>query len=72
MISTCLIQEAHLRDEDDALLFTKEWKGGEAAWSVGSVYGSGVGVLCGKRSIQIMDTFSVIQGRVLVVDFKKV
>lgn len=64
----CLIQEAHLSDEDDALLFTKEWKGGEAAWSV---YGSGVGVLCGKKSIQITDTFSVIQGRVLVVDFKK-
>lgn len=67
----CMVQEAHLRDEGDVLLFTEEWGGGEAVWSVGSVYGSGVGVLCGRKSIKIIDTFSVIQGRVLVVDIKK-
>lgn len=43
----------------------------EAAWSVGSIHGSGVGVLCGRKSIQIIDMFSVIQGRVMVVDIRK-
>lgn len=30
-----------------------------------------MGVLCGRKNIQIIDMFSVIQGRVMVVDIKK-
>lgn len=67
----CLVQEAHLRDERDVALFTEEWKGGEASWSIGGVHGTGVGVLCGDKDIRIIESFTVIQGRVMVVDIDK-
>uniref|UniRef100_A0A669B355 CCHC-type domain-containing protein n=1 Tax=Oreochromis niloticus TaxID=8128 RepID=A0A669B355_ORENI len=46
-------------------------KGGEASWSIGGVHGSGVGVLCGDKDIRIIESFTVIQGRVMVVDIDK-
>lgn len=65
----CLIQEAHLRDERDVVLSTEEWRGGEALWSVGGVHGSGI--LCGTKDIRIIESFTVIQRRVMVVDIDK-
>lgn len=67
----CLVQEAHLKDEGDVVVFTEEWRGGEASWSIGGVHGTGVGVLCGNKGIRIMESYTVIQGRVMVVDVEK-
>lgn len=38
---------------------------------MGSVHGSGIGVLCGDKEIRIVDSFTVVQGRVMCVDIKK-
>lgn len=67
----CLLQEVHLKDEGDVAVFTEEWRGGESAWSIGGVHGTGVGVLCGNKSIQIKESYTIIQGRVMVVDVEK-
>lgn len=67
----CLLQEVHLKDEGDIDLFTEEWRGGESAWSIGGVHGTGVGVLCGNKSIRIKESYTLIQGRVMVVDVEK-
>lgn len=67
----CLLQEVHLKDEGDVAVFTEEWRGGESAWSIGGVHGTGVGVLCGNQSVQIKESYTIIQGRVMVVDVEK-
>lgn len=67
----CLLKEVHLKDEGDIDLFTEEWRGGESAWSIGGVHGTGVGVLCGNKSIRIKESYTLIQGRVMVVDVEK-
>lgn len=67
----CLLQEVHLKDEKDVVIFSEQWRGGESAWSIGGVYGTGVGVLCGNKSIKIKESYTVIQGRVMVVDVEK-
>lgn len=66
--SVCFLQEVHLRDSGDISLFSKEWGRGESRWSVGGVHSTGVGILFGDRDIKVIDGFSLVQGRVLVVD----
>lgn len=65
----CLMQEVHLRDAQDIKKFTKEWGKGESRWGVGGVHSTGVGILFGRREFKIEQCFSVVQGRVLLVDF---
>lgn len=45
--------------------------GGGARWSIGRVHGSGVRVLCGSKEIRIVESFTVMQERVMVVDIEK-
>lgn len=65
----CLLQEVHLRDGDDVRRFSKEWVRGESRWGIGGVHSTGVGILFGGREFKIVNCFSVVQGRVLLVDF---
>ncbi|KAI4900111.1 hypothetical protein NFI96_030423, partial [Prochilodus magdalenae] len=46
----CCLQEVHLRDQRDEALFSQQWKGGRAHWSVGGVHSTGVGILLGDHS----------------------
>lgn len=64
----CFLQEVHLRDMGDVPVFSKEWAKGESRWGIGGVHSSGVGILFGDRDFCVVGSFSVIQGRVLVVD----
>lgn len=64
----CFLQEVHLKDGGDAQVFSGEWSRGESRWGVGGVHSSGVGVLFGCRDFHLSGCFSVVQGRVLVVD----
>ena len=65
----CLLQEVHLRDGEDCKRFSKEWSRGEARWGMGGVHSTGVGVLFGGWDFTIVSCFSVVQGKVLRVDF---
>ena len=64
----CFVQEAHLRDGRDVGVFARGWGRGESCWGVGGVHSSGVGILFGDRGFRVSGSFSVVQGRVLVVD----
>ena len=64
----CFIQEVHLRDGGDVGVFSGGWLKGESRWGVGGVHSSGVGVLFGDQDFHVSGSFSVVQGRVLVVD----
>ena len=66
--SLCLLQEVHLKDEEDVKLFSKEWTKGDSRWSIGGVHSSGVGTLSGNQEVHFVGSFSVVQGRVLVTD----
>lgn len=60
-----------MRDGRDVVSFSEKWRGGKARWSIGTVHGFGVGVSCGSKEIQIVESFTVMQGRVMVVDINK-
>lgn len=62
------MQEVHLKDDRDVVLFKREWGLGESFWSVGGVHSSGVGILFADRAFVIEECFTVSQGRVLGVD----
>lgn len=67
--TVCLLQEVHLKSEKDKVNFSREWVKGESRWSIGGVHSSGVGLLCGNnREIEILNSFSFVHGRALVVD----
>lgn len=68
--SLCLLQEVHLKDDNDVSLFSREWVKGDSRWSIGGVHSTGVGVLCGDGETRIVGSFSVVQGRVLVLDIE--
>ncbi|KAJ8398700.1 hypothetical protein AAFF_G00418970 [Aldrovandia affinis] len=64
-----LLQEVHLRDEEDAAAFTREWGWGPSGWSVGGVHADGVGILFRGASFVVEEVVSTVVGRVLYVDF---
>ena len=64
----CFLQEVHLRSQEEGKRFSLEWTRGFSFWSVGGVHSSGVGILFGGRDVSIVNVFSFVQGRVLVVD----
>lgn len=67
-LHVCFLQEVHLKDGGDVREFSEGWLKGESRWGVGGVHSSGVGILFGNKDFQVRDSFSVVQGRVLVVD----
>lgn len=65
--AVCLLQEVHLRNENDVSKFSKVWVMGDSRWSVAGVHSTGVGLLCGNNGdMTIQGSFSPVQGRVLV------
>lgn len=65
----CFLQEVHLKDQKGfKFKFAKEWTKGLSAWGVGGVHSTGVGVLFRGWDFSVLETFSVVQGRVLGVD----
>ena len=56
----CFLQEVHLKDGGDVRVFSDGWKRGDSR--------SGVGILFGDRDFHVSGSFSVVQGRALVVD----
>lgn len=66
--SICFLQEVHLKDASDIDLYTKEWGMGESRWSVGGVHSSGVGVLLKDKEMEVVQSFSVVPGRILSMD----
>ena len=64
-----ILQEVHLRDEDDVRIFSQEWTGGPSGWSVGSVHSNGVGILFKGQAFSIEEVMTVVAGRIIVVDF---
>ncbi|KAJ8358254.1 hypothetical protein AAFF_G00020090 [Aldrovandia affinis] len=64
-----LLQEVHLRDEEDVAVFTREWGWGPSGWSVGGVHADGVGILFRGSSFVVEEVVSTVAGRVLYVDF---
>ena len=64
----CCLQEVHLRDQRDEAIFSQQWKGGRAHWSVGGVHSTGVGILLGDHSFVKVSPFTISQGRALGVD----
>ncbi|KAJ8355136.1 hypothetical protein AAFF_G00091360 [Aldrovandia affinis] len=64
-----LLQEVHLRDEEDVSAFTREWVWGPSEWSVGGVHSDGVGILFRGFSFVIDEVVGFITGRVIFVDF---
>lgn len=63
-----LLQEVHLRDEEDAAAFTREWTWGPTVWSVGSVHASGIGILFKGFAFGVSEVVSIMVGRVVYVD----
>ncbi|KAJ8358363.1 hypothetical protein AAFF_G00013200 [Aldrovandia affinis] len=63
-----LLQEVHLRDEEDVSAFTREWVWGPSGWSVGGVHSDGVGILFRGFSFVIEEVVGFIAGRVIFVD----
>ena len=64
----CFIQEVHLKDHKDVLMFKREWSRGESVWSVGGVHSSGVGILFGSWEVRVEEVFVVVQGRAVGAD----
>ncbi|KAJ8402876.1 hypothetical protein AAFF_G00361900 [Aldrovandia affinis] len=64
-----LLQEAHLRDEEDAAALSREWVWGPSGWSVGSVHSDGVGILFRGPSFVVEEVVVLVAGRVMYTDF---
>ena len=64
----CFLQEVHLKDGGDVRIFSEGWKRGDTRWVVVGVHSSGLGILFGERDFHVSGSFSVVQGRALVVD----
>ena len=64
----CFLQEVHLRDVRDKVIFSREWGRGPSVWSVGGVHSTGVGILFGSSTVKVENVVIISQGRVLGAD----